>query len=73
MIRTVLIRSAASLAVALCFCLVSPALSQAPDEYFSGKERGEPWPFDVDGHSAYHRVRDLEAAVKTRPAPAPTL
>lgn len=41
------------------------ALNAAPDEWFSGKERGEPWPFDVDGHSAYHRVRDLEAAVRT--------
>jgi hypothetical protein len=40
------------------------ALKQAPDEYFSGKERAEPWPFDIDGHSAYHRMKDLEAAVK---------
>jgi hypothetical protein len=40
------------------------ALREAPEEYFSGKERGEPWPFDVDGHSAFHRVKDLEAAVR---------
>jgi hypothetical protein len=45
------------------------ALNEAPDEWFSGKEHGEPWPFDIDGHSAYHRVRDLEAAVKmTQPS-----
>ena len=36
------------------------ALSEAPDEWFSGKERGEPWPFDLDGHSAQHRVRDIQ-------------
>jgi hypothetical protein len=46
------------------------ALNEAPDEWFSGKEHGEPWPFDVDGHSAYHRLRDLEAAVRTGPAGA---
>ena len=40
------------------------AVGEAPDEWFGGKERGEPWPFDVDGHSAFHRVKDLEAAVK---------
>jgi uncharacterized protein (TIGR03083 family) len=39
------------------------ALDAAPDEYFSGKEHGDEWPFDVDGHSAFHRVRDLEAAI----------
>ena len=41
------------------------ALSEAPDEWFSGKEHAEPWPFEIDGHSTFHRVRDLEAAVKT--------
>jgi uncharacterized damage-inducible protein DinB len=41
------------------------ALDEAPGEWFSGKEHGEPWPADLDGHSAYHRVRDLEAAVET--------
>ncbi len=41
------------------------ALNEAPDTYFSGREHGKDWPFDIDGHSAYHRMRDLEAAVKT--------
>jgi hypothetical protein len=41
------------------------ALSAAPDEWFSGKEHAKEWPFDIDGHSAFHRVKDLEAAVKT--------
>ncbi len=27
------------------------ALREAPDEWFSVKERGESWPFDIDGHS----------------------
>lgn len=36
------------------------ALREAPDEYFSGKERNPQWPFDIDGHSLYHRVRDIE-------------
>ena len=40
------------------------ALNEAPDEWFNGKEHSEPWPFDIDGHSAYHRMKDLEAAVK---------
>jgi hypothetical protein len=35
-------------------------LRAAPDEWFSGKERGERWPFDIDGHSAEHRVKDME-------------
>jgi hypothetical protein len=34
-------------------------LQTAPDEYFSGKERNEQWPFDLDGHSAYHRLHDI--------------
>lgn len=36
------------------------ALRAAPDDWFSGKERGAPWPFDLDGHSAEHRVKDIE-------------
>lgn len=35
-----------------------------PDEWFSGKERGPSWPGDFDGHSAWHRVRDIEAALQ---------
>lgn len=35
-------------------------LRELPDEYFSGKERSPQWPADLDGHSAYHRVKDIE-------------
>lgn len=41
------------------------ALQEAPEEWFSGKERGTDWPFDLDGHSAYHRVKDIEQALKS--------
>lgn len=36
------------------------ALKNAPDSWFSGKERNPQWPYDLDGHSAYHRLRDIE-------------
>jgi hypothetical protein len=39
-------------------------LRAAPDEWFSGKERRAEWPFDLDGHSAYHRVKDIEEALR---------
>ncbi len=35
------------------------ALREAPEEWFSGKERKPAWPYDLDGHSSYHRVRDI--------------
>jgi hypothetical protein len=40
------------------------ALQEVPDEWFSGRERGVDWPFDLDGHSAEHRVKDIERALK---------
>ena len=40
-------------------------LKARPDEWFGGRERGLNWPGDFDGHSAWHRVRDMEAAVKS--------
>jgi hypothetical protein len=43
------------------------ALREAPEEWFSGKERRLEWPFDLDGHSTYHRVKDIERALATRP------
>lgn len=43
------------------------ALREAPDEWFSGRERRPEWPYDLDGHSAYHRIRDIEQAVAPRP------
>ncbi len=38
-------------------------LKDMPDEWFSGKERKADWPFDLDGHSEYHRVKDIEQAL----------
>ncbi len=43
------------------------ALRAAPDEWFSGKEHGPEWPFDLDGHSTTHRVKDMERALANRP------
>lgn len=40
------------------------ALRDAPDKWFNGRERRAEWPFDLDGHSAYHRVKDIEQALK---------
>jgi len=42
---------------------VLAALRAAPAEWFSRKGRGPDWPYDLDGHSADHRVRDIERAV----------
>ena len=44
---------------------VLAALQDAPEEWFSGRERRPEWPFDLDGHSSYHRVKDIEHALKT--------
>jgi len=43
------------------------ALRATSEEWFSGKERRAEWPFDVDGHSAYHRVNDIEQALQRPP------
>lgn len=40
------------------------ALQAAPEDWFSGRERRAEWPFDLDGHSAYHRVKDIEQTLK---------
>lgn len=39
------------------------ALRAAPDEWFSRPSRGDNWPFDLDGHSAEHRVKDIQRAL----------
>ncbi len=39
------------------------ALRETPAEWFGRRERSPSWPADLDGHSAAHRVRDIEAAV----------
>jgi hypothetical protein len=43
---------------------VLAALQEAPEEWFSGRERQPEWPFDLDGHSSYHRTKDIEQALK---------
>ena len=36
------------------------ALHEAPEGWFSGKEHRPEWPYDLDGHSSSHRVKDIE-------------
>jgi hypothetical protein len=45
---------------------VVAALKEVPEEWFSGRERRADWPFDLDGHSAYHRMKDIERALKIK-------
>jgi len=46
---------------------VLAALKEAPEKWFSGRERKPEWPNDLDGHSAFHRVKDIEQALSARP------
>lgn len=39
-------------------------LRAVPDERFSGREHGPDWPGDFTSHSAWHRRRDIEAALE---------
>jgi hypothetical protein len=43
---------------------VLAALQEASEDWFSGRERRPEWPFDLDGHSSYHRVNDIEQALR---------
>ena len=43
---------------------VLAALREAPEEWFSGREHKSEWPSDLDGHSSYHRVKDIEQALE---------
>jgi hypothetical protein len=45
---------------------VLAALREAPDAWFSGRERRQEWPYDLTGHSAFHRVKDVERALAAR-------
>jgi len=40
------------------------ALRAAPDRWYSRGDRGPDWPFDLDGHSAEHRVKDIARSLK---------
>jgi len=42
---------------------VLSALREAPESWFSGRERRAEWPYDLVGHSAYHRLRDIARTV----------
>ena len=42
-------------------------LKAAPEEWFGSKDHRPEWPFDLDGHSEYHRVKDIEQALKISP------
>jgi hypothetical protein len=39
------------------------ALKEAPQTWFS-RERGPDWPYHLEGHSSFHRVRDIERTLK---------
>jgi hypothetical protein len=38
-------------------------LAEKPAEWFTRRDRGPSWPGDLDGHSAHHRLKDIEAAL----------
>ncbi len=40
------------------------ALRATPEAWFGNRERRPEWPFDLDGHSSYHRINDIEDALK---------
>jgi hypothetical protein len=43
---------------------VLAALQEVPEKWFSGRERSTEWPGDLDSHSTYHRVKDIEWALE---------
>lgn len=45
---------------------VLTTLHEAPDGWFTDRDRRAGWPFDLDGHSAQHRVGDIERALAAR-------
>jgi hypothetical protein len=42
---------------------VLTALRTAPDKWITDRERRKEWPYDLDGHSVFHRVKDIERAL----------
>jgi hypothetical protein len=38
-------------------------LADTPPEWFARREHAPEWPADFDGHSAAHRLKDIEAAL----------
>jgi len=43
---------------------VLQTLGRTPDAWFGRRERSPQWPLDLDGHSAAHREKDMEAALR---------
>jgi hypothetical protein len=43
---------------------VRRTLRSTPAAWFGRRERTPQWPGDLDGHSAAHRVKDIEAALR---------
>jgi len=39
-------------------------LARTPDAWFGRRDRSPAWPLDFDGHSAAHRMKDIEAALR---------
>ena len=46
---------------------VLKTLARTPDEWFGRRDRSPQWPADLDGHSAAHRMKDIEAALAGQP------
>lgn len=44
---------------------VMRTLRGKPEAWFAAREHGPEWPGDFDGHSAWHRERDIAAALKS--------
>src|SRR5262245_17476924 len=44
---------------------VMDTLARTPAAWFGRRARSPEWPGDLDGHSAAHRVKDIEAALAT--------
>ncbi len=42
---------------------VLAALRDAPEEWFA-RDRGADWPYHLEGHSSFHRTRDIEQALQ---------
>ena len=40
------------------------ALKEAPQAWFDSRERGPDWPYHLEGHSSFHRVRDIERVLE---------
>ena len=43
---------------------VLQTLAKSPEAWFGRRERSSEWPLDFDGHSAAHRMKDIEGALR---------